>query len=240
MKTVIFVGHGSRRKKSNEQFIQFANAVGNDCNASLFRFAFLELAAPSILDEIKVCVEKGANEIVVFPLLLLTAGHAKVDIPNEVTKGRELFPKVTFRIEKPLGIQDVLISILEKRLNEKQFSKRDKSLIILVGRGSNDQEAINDFEKVGQLLREKLRFSNLKTAYLVGGHTSFQDRVHEAKQSDYDHIYILPYLLFNGLLLKDMERFLSQVNDERFIICPTIGTDETVIKLVSSLINKCI
>lgn len=240
MKAVLFVGHGSRRKKSNEQFIQFANAVGNDCNASLFRFAFLELAAPSILDEIKVCVEKGADKIVVFPLLLLTAGHAKVDIPNEVTKGRELFPEVSFLIEKPLGIQEVLISILEKRLNDKQFSKKDKSLIVLVGRGSNDQEAINDFEKVGQLLRERLQFSNLETGYLVGGHTSFQDRVQKAKQSDYDHIYILPYLLFNGLLLEEMERFLSQMNDERFIMCPTIGADESVVKLVSSLINECV
>jgi sirohydrochlorin ferrochelatase len=240
VKAVLFVGHGSRRSKSNEQFIQFANAVGNDCQACLFRYAFLELATPSIVDEIKVCVEQGATEIVVFPLLLLTAGHAKVDIPNEVAKGKEMFPAVSFRIEKPLGIQEVLISILEKRLLEKQFLPSEKTLVILVGRGSNDQGAISDFEMVAQLLREKLQFSQVETSYLVGGHISFKDCVQNAQQSNFNKIFILPYLLFTGLLLKEMEEFIAELEDERFIMCQPIGADQTVVNLVSSLINETV
>ncbi len=237
-RAVLFVGHGSRSKVSNEQFIQFANAVGSNCDAEIFRYAFLELAEPSILDEIKVCVDKGATEIVVFPLLLLTAGHAKVDIPNEIDKGKDLFPHIKFEMEKPLGIQEVLISILEKRLLEKGYGHSEKSLIILVGRGSNDEGAINDFEEVGRLLREKLQTSHLRTSYLVGGHTSFEDSIRLAEQTTYTEIYVLPYLLFKGLLLAEMEQFVRKLKDDRFIMCQSIGADESVVSLVSNIINK--
>ncbi|RXJ04084.1 sirohydrochlorin chelatase [Anaerobacillus alkaliphilus] len=237
MRAVLFVGHGSRSKRSNEQFIQFANAVGASCKAPLFRYAFLELADPSILDEIKVCVEKGATEIIVFPLLLFTAGHAKVDIPNEIDKGKVLFPDVTFTMEKPLGIQEVLISILEKRLSEKNYINQQNSLVILVGRGSNDESAINDFEKVGELLRERLHTSHVRTSYLVGGHTSFEDSIRQAHESSYENIYVLPYLLFKGVLLTQMEVFVRKLNDERFSMCQSIGADETVVNLVSTIIN---
>ncbi len=238
MKAVILVGHGSRSKQSNQQFIQFAMAVQGRCNAPLFRYAFLELATPTILDEIKACVDKGANEIIVFPLLLLSAGHAKFDIPNEVAKAKRLYPGVTFRIEKPLGIQDVLITILAKRLLEKQFLSNEKSLIVFVGRGSNDSRTIRDFEKVGQLLRRKLCFPHVKTSYLVGGPTSFTEAISKAKDSHYEQVFVLPYLLFHGILLKKIEQAIISLDDQRFIMCSPLGADETLVDLISRIINK--
>lgn len=238
MKAVLLVGHGSRKQTSNQQFIQFAEAVAAKCNAPLFRYAFLELATPSILAEIKVCVEKGAKEITVFPLLLLTAGHAKVDIPNQLASAQKIYPNVVFRYEKPLGIQEAIFSILEKRLAEKQYQRKNNALVIFVGRGSYDQKQICEFEKVRFSLKNKLKTEAVQSSYLVGGHISFKCAVEKAKRTNYEQIFILPYLLFRGVLLEQMEDFIVAQKDDRFVICNQIGADEALIDLVSNLINK--
>lgn len=61
-----------------------------------------------------------------------------------------------------------------------------------------------------------------------------------AKQSNFNQIFVLPYLLFTGLLLKEMEEFVAEQEDERFIMCQPIGADQTVVNLVSSLINEIV
>lgn len=238
MKAVLLVGHGSRKQTSNSQFIQLAEAVAAKCNAELFRYAFLELASPSILAEIEVCVQKGAKEIIIYPLLLLTASHAKVDIPNELAKAKEIYPTVVFHFEKPLGVQESIISILESRLAEKQFHEKENALVMFVGRGSHDQKQIDEFEIVRYLLEKNLNTVAVQSSYLVGGHTSFKSAVEKAKLSSYQHIFVLPYLLFRGVLLEGMEDFLETQEDDRFVICKQIGANEMLIVLVSQLVNE--
>lgn len=238
MKAVLLVGHGSRSKISNQQFSQLAEAVAVNCHIPLFRYAFLELASPSILAEVKVCVEKGAKEIIVYPLLLLTAGHAKVDIPNELAKAQKIYPTVVFRFEKPLGIQEAIIEIVEKRLAEKQFYENKNALVIFVGRGSHDQQQINEFEKVRFSLEKKLNSNSVQSSYLVGGHISFETAVEKAKHSSYKTIFVVPYLLFRGVLLQEMDQFVASQEDDRFIICNEIGVDGALIDLVSKIINQ--
>ncbi|OIJ13431.1 hypothetical protein BKP37_10685 [Anaerobacillus alkalilacustris] len=240
MQAVLLVGHGSRNKFSNQQFIEFAKKVEVGCRALLFRYAFLELASPSIIEEIKCCVEKGAKEIIVYPLLLLSAGHAKYDIPDELVKAKQLFPEVDFQLEQPLGIQEVLLSILENRLKEQQYQKDDHSLVVFVGRGSNDQSAITDFETISGFLKDRLCTDSIEACFLVGGNTSFEAAIARAKQSNFDHIYVLPYFLFKGVLLKRIHQFVKSQQDERFTICEPIGTDEDIIHLVSDIIDNAV
>ncbi len=240
MKAVLLVGHGSRKMASNDQFIQFANMVGQQCDSALFRYAFLELATPSILDEIKICVEEGAKKITVFPLLLLSAGHAKYDIPNELAKAKQLYPNITFQLENPLGMQETLLSILEQRLVEKQYQRDNNSLIVFVGRGSYEKEAIAEFTMISDHLSQRLRPSNVQCCFLVGGETSFEDAINCAKKSHYERIYVLPYLLFNGILLKKIHQSVNSINDERFNVSEPIGSDKKITKLVSQLVNQAL
>jgi sirohydrochlorin ferrochelatase len=239
MKAIILIGHGSRNSISNREFIEFAENVSIHCSDIIFRYAFLELASPSIYEEIEICVEKGANEIILFPLLLLKAGHAKNDFPNELIKAKLNYPEVSFRLEEPLGVQEVLLNILENRLMEKKISNVSHSLILFVGRGSNDPELINFFEKISQLLRGKLQ-NRIDTCYLIGGHTSFDTAIAKAKNSNFKQIFVLPYLLFNGVLFNRINTSIMSLVDERFVVCSPIGKDKEFVKLVSKLIKKAI
>ncbi len=45
---------------------------------------FLEFASPNIDDGIQLCIEQGADEIHVIPIILLHAGHSKLHFPAEI------------------------------------------------------------------------------------------------------------------------------------------------------------
>ena len=49
-------------------------------------------------------MKKGATHIAIVPLLLLTAMHAKSDIPVEIEKVHARFPQVKVTYGKPIGV----------------------------------------------------------------------------------------------------------------------------------------
>lgn len=238
MNAVLLVCHGSRNQKSNQQFVQFAEMVQKKCKADLFHYAFLELASPTILDQIDRCVQAGAKKVIVFPLLLLAAGHAKVDIPKEIAKAKKHHPNVFFQLEQPLGMQDILISILKGKLSDASYDRSTDSLILFVGRGSNDSGAIAQFKKIKEKLSVQLGTNHVRDCYLVGGDLSFETAISEAKSSQYERIFILPYLLFNGVLLTRMKKKIYNINDKRLTLCEPIGVDEKLVDLVSDMLNE--
>lgn len=237
MNAVLLVGHGSRNNAANEQFNLFAKKVKNKCNSSIFRYCFLELAVPSIQDEINKCVKDGAKRIFVYPLLLLAANHVKCDLPAELALAKKNYPNLSFHLFDPLGIQEVLISILEARLKERGFTQQATTQIVFVGRGSRDNEAISDFEKIRVRLQDRVGESYVTSCFLVGGHRSFQTALEDAISSSAKSIYVLPYLLFQGLLFHRVEKEVRLVADHRLHVCQPLGVDDLLVDLVVEKIN---
>ena len=57
---------------------------------------------------------KGATHIAAVPLLLLTAAHAKRDIPEELARASSQYPSVSVAYGKPIGVdQEVVKAVLQ-------------------------------------------------------------------------------------------------------------------------------
>lgn len=85
MQAILYIGHGSRVKAGNEELMAFVEkAKAKHPNINIQECCFLELAEPTIQDGVEACINKGATKIAVVPVLLLTAAHAKVDIPEAI------------------------------------------------------------------------------------------------------------------------------------------------------------
>src|SRR5690606_18244575 len=81
MKAVLFVGHGSRLEAGNEEVRTFVKRMTPLMDPRLIvETCFLEFASPTISQGIDTCVKKGADEVVVIPIILLHAGHSKLHI----------------------------------------------------------------------------------------------------------------------------------------------------------------
>ncbi|MGO4886990.1 sirohydrochlorin chelatase [Anaerobacillus sp. MEB173] len=246
MKAVLYVGHGSRVTKANDQLITFIQKVMPNIETEIQEICFLELAAPSIVEGIEKCVQRGAEEIAVIPVLLLAAGHAKVDIPRELNKAQLRFPYITFSYGRPLGISESIISVLGERLEEQGLeltntTNRHDVTVLLVGRGSSDPEANSDLAKLGRLLWEYYPIKDVETCYLAATEPSYEEGLHKALRLEGKKVYVLPYLLFTGILMKKMQNTLTQYQnkcEKELVLCNYLGYHPKLADVVVQRVNE--
>ncbi len=137
---VVYIGHGSRRKEGNQQFLHFIQSVIKEIPIQNQEYAFLELVNPTIQQTLEKIIVEGARNILVAPVLLFAAGHYKRDIPNELNMILNRFPHVNIMINEPIGVHEKMIQLVQKRV--KAACGISNAAILLVGRGSSDSEPI--------------------------------------------------------------------------------------------------
>ena len=71
--------------------------------------AFLELSRPDFGKVVDKLVKAGFDEIVVVPLLLSEAYHAKVDVPNQIAEATERHPGLQIRMTNILGLEPTFL-----------------------------------------------------------------------------------------------------------------------------------
>ncbi len=225
MQAVLYIGHGSRVTEGREQAVQMIERAIQSIHVPIQEICFLELASPTILEGVKHCVERGATKIAVVPVLLLTATHAKKDIPLEIEKAKKRYPHIQFDYGKPFGVHPKIIDSLMDRVNEKKVDIKADAMVLLVGRGSRDPDVKRDLTKIAQLLHEKHPFKKVNICFLTAAKPSFEEGLQCAKQSKHKQVFVLPYLLFTGILMKGIVKTIQQLNSEKqqFILCDSLG-----------------
>lgn len=232
-KGILYIFHGSRRHQSNKEAIQFFHSSSKLAPISIQHYSFLELAAPTIEEGFEKCVDNGATEISVVPVLLFSAGHAKKDIPNVLIKLKKKYPQVTIRYGQPLGVHEAMIDVIEEKIDKaiKVFKLKNQNIkFIIIGRGSKDEEMQRDFQQMAQMVERRL---GQKTEYcfLTAAKPLFQDVLKNLTNEHDETIVFVPYLLFTGLLLKGIERELQKSN-KSFFLTEHIGQHHNVQQLV--------
>src|SRR4051812_42479918 len=79
---------------------------------------YLELAEPSIAQGIEQLIARGVRQVVVLPLLLFAAGHAKEDVPTAVHACQGNYPGVEFTFASHLGCHERLLQLSAQRFGE--------------------------------------------------------------------------------------------------------------------------
>lgn len=116
---VIICDHGSRRAQSNDSLEnvvkRFADRFAGEC--TIVEHAHMELAMPDISKAYATCVNRGAEHIVILPLFLAKGRHWIRDIPSLTSQAAAKFANTTYQIAEPLGVDDLLLDLLKKRLD---------------------------------------------------------------------------------------------------------------------------
>jgi sirohydrochlorin ferrochelatase len=115
---IIIVDHGSRRAESNEMLEEVARLFAQRF-AEMYDIvepAHMELAEPSIGTAYAKCVDRGATRIVVCPFFLGPGKHWTGDIPRITAEAAEKFPQTEYHVTMPLGIDDLILELLAKRV----------------------------------------------------------------------------------------------------------------------------
>jgi sirohydrochlorin ferrochelatase len=93
--------------------------------------AHMEIARPSILDAVRVCVQEyGAQDIVVAPYFLSKGRHIQEDIPYLVKEAEAIVREesgleVVCVVAEPLGVDRDVVEVVKRRVDSCLDNKRD-------------------------------------------------------------------------------------------------------------------
>ena len=137
---LITLAHGSRDPRSAATIKALVDETRSLRPDLRIEPAFLELARPGFQQVVDRLVKAGHDEIVVVPLLLSDAYHAKVDVPNAIAAAAERHSGLQIRATRILGLEPGFLEVLDRRLREALSSARVRELdaLVLAAAGSSD------------------------------------------------------------------------------------------------------
>lgn len=151
-------------------------------------------------------VEQGVRRFAAVPLMLVSAGHAKGDIPAALAREKERHPGISYTYGRPLGPHPSLLAVLERRLDEalggtvRTPEDRSDVTVLLVGRGSTDPDANAEVHKAARLLWEGRGYASVETAFVSLAAPDVPSGLDRCVKLGARRIVVLPYFLFTGIL----------------------------------------
>jgi sirohydrochlorin ferrochelatase len=137
---LVALAHGSRDPRSSATIAELVAQVRELRPDLRIETAFLELCRPSFEKVVAKLVKAGFEEIVVVPLLLTEAYHAKVDVPEAIERATAAHPGLQIRASRVLGLETEFLEVLDTRLREALSAARVRELdaLVLAAAGSSD------------------------------------------------------------------------------------------------------
>jgi sirohydrochlorin ferrochelatase len=137
---LIALAHGSRDPRSAATITSLVEEARRMRPELRIEPAFLELARPDFAKVVDRLVKAGHDEIVVVPLLLSDAYHAKVDVPRAIEAAVARHPGLQVRASRILGLETAFLEVLDTRLRDALSRSRVRELdaLVLAAAGSSD------------------------------------------------------------------------------------------------------
>jgi len=200
---LLIAGHGTRDEAGAEAFRDFVRELGRRHPELPVAGGFIELSPPPLGEAVTELVERGVRRFAAVPLMLVSAGHAKGDIPAALSREKERHPGVSYTYGRPLGPHPALLNVLERRLEQAlagTSAERSDVTVLLVGRGSTDPDANAEVHKAARLLWEGRGYAGVETAFVSLAAPDVPSGLDRCVRLGARRIVVLPYFLFTGIL----------------------------------------
>jgi sirohydrochlorin cobaltochelatase len=204
---VMLCGHGSRSVAAIEEFHRLADRLREQLPDTDVDSGFLEFARPTIRDGLEALKARGARRIVCLPGMLFAAGHVKNDLPWEVNSFAAANPAIDVRFGRELAVDVKLLRAAAERIAEAEAARdrridRSRTLLLVVGRGTNDPDANSNVAKVARMLWEGMGFGWSEVSYSGVAYPLVDAGLDHALRLGYERVIVFPYFLFTGILVQ--------------------------------------
>ena len=204
---LMICGHGSRDEGAVTQFNALAGHLKERLPEYDIESGFLEFASPVLRTGLDKLKERGAERILCLPGMLFAAGHVKNDLPSEVNEFAAENPEIDVRYGRELAIDRRLLKAAAERIEEAESAAetrmdRKDTLLMVVGRGTNDSDANSNINKVARMLWEGMGFGWAEVSYSGVAYPLVDTGLAHAVKLGYRRIIVFPYFLFTGILVQ--------------------------------------
>ena len=211
---LLLAAHGTRDQAGVGAFSALADRVGSLAGRDGIAVAggFIELSAPPLREAVSALAGAAPAHLVVVPLMLSAAGHAKGDIPAALARERTRHPRVSFTYARPIGPHPALLGLLAARVGAiagGDFGEyhggrppvaSTAPAVLLVGRGSTDPDANADAVKTTRLLWEGRDYPLAETAFVSLARPGVAEGLERCRLLGARRIVVARYFLFPGVL----------------------------------------
>jgi sirohydrochlorin ferrochelatase len=193
MSTLLLTAHGSKDPRSAANARAVAARLRRMRPGLDVRLAFLELAAPSLIDVLSGLPD--SRQAVITPLLLASAYHARLDIPKQIARaGAHGVCQADV-----LGEDDRLVSVLRERLAELQVSPLDHEIGVLVVAIGSSNTAVNArTAQVASKLAAGTQWAGATMAFATGPEPSIPKAASQLRRRGARRLVIAPWFLAPG------------------------------------------
>lgn len=115
---VILLGHGSIREQANTEVRNMWRMVAQQLPNLSVSGSFVEVAEPTLEQEIARLAEAGVKRIVIVPMFLTRGNHLSNGIPKILEAMEQRYPHIKIDLTQHLGIDPLLAEIIKNRLRE--------------------------------------------------------------------------------------------------------------------------
>lgn len=217
MDTAIMVcGHGSRDPAAIAEFEGLAAGIRARVADVDIETGYLEFARPTIRDGLEALKTRGAKRILAVPGMLFAASHVKNDLPWEINSFAVANRDLQVRFGRELAIEPKLLRAAADRIEEAERgaaggTERGGTLLLVVGRGTNDPDANSNIAKLARMLGEGMGFGWAEAAFSGVAHPRVGAALERAARLGFRRIVVFPYFLFTGILVKRIYRETDEV-----------------------------
>ncbi|MEV2254934.1 sirohydrochlorin chelatase [Streptomyces sp. NPDC050147] len=239
---LLIAGHGTRDDAGADAFRDFVQELARRNPELPVAGGFIELSPPPLGDAVTDLVERGVKRFAAVPLMLVSAGHAKGDIPAALTREKERHPGISYTYGRPLGPHPSLLKVLDRRLDEalggsaRTPEDRADVTVLLVGRGSTDPDANAEVHKAARLLWEGRGYAGVETAFVSLAAPDVPSGLDRCVRLGAKRIVVLPYFLFTGILPDRVRRqtdgWAAAHPGTEVLSANVIGPEEELLDLV--------
>lgn len=117
-RAVVLLGHGSVREEANQEVRAMWARLALQLPDLHISGAFVEVAEPTLEQEIDRLVAAGVARVVIVPMFLTSGQHLRTGIPNMLRRIRERYPALEIEMTGHLGADPLLAEIVKNRLHE--------------------------------------------------------------------------------------------------------------------------
>jgi sirohydrochlorin cobaltochelatase len=241
---VLIVGHGSRDDAANREFEHLVACYQARRPEFELRFGYVELARPSLAEAL-ADLPASCRDVVILPLFLFAAGHVKNDIPRALATARERRPDVRFRTARDLGVHPEMVKLVLARGEEAlplDDVEAKRTVAVTVGRGSSHPDANGDFCKLTRLVGESRPFAWVFPSFISITRPRFEETLELAALARPEQLLIVPYLLFAGRLLNQLQQavadFRRRYPQIKTVLAPQLGVHERLLKVLDERLDE--
>ena len=205
---VLVVGHGTRKLSGQQQLKELVEQMRRIEPSWRMEASFLELAEPTIEQAIEGLSAQGFRRILVVPILLFTAAHAKSDIPDAVSEFAAKHGITVVGQTPSLGTAREVIALSNRRYIEITSQAQERGCpeghcgygypqacaevcpmrgksprrvaLAMVGRGTSDPEALAHMRRFTELAAEQRSLAWVSTGFFAGGVPSVDELLAQA------------------------------------------------------------